>query len=618
MALALLALKIRADAAVEAHQGNMACIEMGGGPLPKMMQERRRTTSRLPNIITPLPQERNARKRTKAGHSADIVPASDSLYFDFDSEHKEEDAATQPISPSRRDCKLAIEQLEMQLSPVHQRTAAVESPLPHRASPSHSPPPRRSPLPPDARRSPPPSDTVRRSPRQTEPRRGTMPVEAARTAPQRLAHAEKTPAVMARVRGHAESNTAACTTCTASTACAASATPGRAGGSGACGAAACSAAAEGPTAHAARLFRFEKQYTFGLLNFDDELVSAMLHVDQEARLRPSLIVQYGMNQLGARDVYRADLLSRIQPLAPEEAIAREMEMAEWQQRKAQQPAGATDAAATLPPSKETLILLSELEQAGVLERLGDRSQRLRSNPSLIKRHAHCVGADEFAPLAARARNKASDLVRQAIKQRRLSSVQAAALRTLAGLHSASASELGRLGRRGSTLMCDTSASDSRRRAHSPTPDGGGGGGGGGNSGKGGNGGNGGNSGGGGSLLPPLVAAAPPPAGAASAEFRRGSSVGLALRRSSSVGAALGGGSGGAAAAHIDESPTVSRSCQRARRSLRAATQAAAISVAASGRSSPTAPLRCVSSCGGALPAAQAVAARCDAEPVESS
>ena len=45
--------------------------------------------------------------------------------------------------------------------------------------------------------------------------------------------------------------------------------------------------AELKKAHVEKLFHFEHQYTYGLLNFDDDTIASTLHVDQEARLRPS-------------------------------------------------------------------------------------------------------------------------------------------------------------------------------------------------------------------------------------------------------------------------------------------------------------------------------------------
>ena len=73
--------------------------------------------------------------------------------------------------------------------------------------------------------------------------------------------------------------------------------------------------------HRSGLFKFPQQYTYGLLNFDDETVAATLHVDQEARLKPSLLVKHDMQALSFRDVHRADILSRIDPLHPEEVTA---------------------------------------------------------------------------------------------------------------------------------------------------------------------------------------------------------------------------------------------------------------------------------------------------------
>ena len=74
-------------------------------------------------------------------------------------------------------------------------------------------------------------------------------------------------------------------------------------------------------AHRRKLFSFDQQYTYGLVSFDDKTISETLHVDQAARLRPSLLVQYGMNGLSVRDVHRADILSRLEPPALEEVLA---------------------------------------------------------------------------------------------------------------------------------------------------------------------------------------------------------------------------------------------------------------------------------------------------------
>jgi hypothetical protein len=90
-------------------------------------------------------------------------------------------------------------------------------------------------------------------------------------------------------------------------------------------------------AHKKQLFSFSHQFTYGLLNFDDETVAATLHVDQEARLKPSLLVQHDIKQLSFRDVQRADILSRINPPAPEEVLAREMEMRAFHRRRKEQP-----------------------------------------------------------------------------------------------------------------------------------------------------------------------------------------------------------------------------------------------------------------------------------------
>ena len=113
-------------------------------------------------------------------------------------------------------------------------------------------------------------------------------------------------------------------------------------------------------AHRRKLFAFDHQFTYGLTNFDDKTISETLHVDQAARLRPALLVQYGMHGLGVRDVHRADILSRLEPPALEEVLAKKMELRRFEQKRLQRPSGVTDCVE--PPSKETLVLMAELEK----------------------------------------------------------------------------------------------------------------------------------------------------------------------------------------------------------------------------------------------------------------
>ena len=56
-----------------------------------------------------------------------------------------------------------------------------------------------------------------------------------------------------------------------------------------------------------------------------------------------------------------------------------MELRAFRRRRREQPT----TAALPPPSQETLLLMAELETAGVLERLGDRNVRMVSDPALI-------------------------------------------------------------------------------------------------------------------------------------------------------------------------------------------------------------------------------------------
>jgi hypothetical protein len=46
-----------------------------------------------------------------------------------------------------------------------------------------------------------------------------------------------------------------------------------------------------------------------------------------------------------------------------------------------------------PPSRETLMLMAELEKTGVLEGIGERATRMESNPSLVKHGASAVIAN---------------------------------------------------------------------------------------------------------------------------------------------------------------------------------------------------------------------------------
>ena len=176
--------------------------------------------------------------------------------------------------------------------------------------------------------------------------------------------------------------------------------------------------------HKQRLFDYDKQYTFGLHNFDDEMVTKMLHVDQEARLRPALVVQYGMQSLQFRDVHRADILSRLTPAAPEEILAQQMERRDYQRKIEAAPAGVCD---TVPPSADALALMEELEHVDVLERLGDRAKRISSNPELIKSDRKVL--DSKAGKEAK-RKKVSTLFKLGAK--RLSTSQLDSLRDLVG------------------------------------------------------------------------------------------------------------------------------------------------------------------------------------------
>ena len=99
------------------------------------------------------------------------------------------------------------------------------------------------------------------------------------------------------------------------------------------------------------------------------------------RRKPSLLVEHGIHALSVRDVKRADLLASIEPPAPEEVRAKEMQIHAFNAKKATEPAAASRYYVA-PPSKETLILIEELEKAHVLEVLSDRTQRMVSNPEL--------------------------------------------------------------------------------------------------------------------------------------------------------------------------------------------------------------------------------------------
>lgn len=223
---------------------------------------------------------------------------------------------------------------------------------------------------------------------------------------------------------------------------------------------------EQPATH----IQFDHQYTYGLSNFDDEFSYTLMHVDQEARLKPALLVQHGIHNLSVRDVKRADLLASIEPPAPEELLAKEMELRAFNERKQKQQEQDGASASryyVAPPSRETLILIEELEKAHVLEQLGNRTQRMVSNPELYRERSSILGAPSPSPAAASAggrRKSPQKILQDAVRQRRMTAVQLAGLQELLKLSPAAAKEaLGGVGR-GGKYMSETTASDTRRRS----------------------------------------------------------------------------------------------------------------------------------------------------------
>ena len=221
--------------------------------------------------------------------------------------------------------------------------------------------------------------------------------------------------------------------------------------------------AEADEKHQQAIFDLNKQYSMGLRNFDDELVAAMLHIDAASRSKPALIGQYGMHRLQVRDVHRADILSRLDPPGPEELIARQMEQREWARQREADLADDGVANETHPPSGEALVLMAELEKAGALDHMGDRSERIASNPDLV-RYDHAR-----MPNVPKPKRGIALLKLATASKRKLSVQQLAALKEfLEQRDPGSFREL--MGDEGvaATFMHDTAMSASRR---SPSPSG---------------------------------------------------------------------------------------------------------------------------------------------------
>ena len=243
--------------------------------------------------------------------------------------------------------------------------------------------------------------------------------------------------------------------------------------------------------HMRQLFSFEQQYSYGLLNFDDATITSSLHVDQEARVQPSLIVQHGIKQLSFRDVRRADLLARLNPPAPEEILAREMELRAFQRKAAEQAASGSLVSSLPPVSKETLVLMQELEKAKVLDPLDSRDRRMESNPRLIKYEgtdlsrfsaadladaaslggllqasSSCGGAGtrsagQFDPRGGGRSRSPQEIFRKALKNRKMTVAQIAAMRDLLGLEPETLTSTKE--KRVGTYLSDTAATFSGRK-----------------------------------------------------------------------------------------------------------------------------------------------------------
>ena len=184
--------------------------------------------------------------------------------------------------------------------------------------------------------------------------------------------------------------------------------------------------------HVEKIFRYEKQFTFGLLNFDDEFVAATLHISQDSRTKPALLSQYGIHQLEMRDVHRADILARIEPLGAEEIISRQLMKREIERQRKADLADDGIANETTQPSTEALLLMVELEKAGALEQLGNRGTRIASNPALIRHSDQSRSSARVQPKPVDARHGAA-LAREAdVLKRKMTKPQLAALRKLVG------------------------------------------------------------------------------------------------------------------------------------------------------------------------------------------
>ena len=141
--------------------------------------------------------------------------------------------------------------------------------------------------------------------------------------------------------------------------------------------------------------QFDHQYTYGLSNFDDEFSYTLMHVDQEARLKPALFVQHGIHNLSVRDVKRADLLASIEPPAPRSSSPRRWSCApstSGSRSSRSKTARARRATTSRRRRARRSILVEELEKlAHVLEQLGNRTQRMVSNPELYRERSSILG-----------------------------------------------------------------------------------------------------------------------------------------------------------------------------------------------------------------------------------